>query len=275
MEKYPANADSLMDILRRLRSPNGCPWDRKQTRSSLVRHLEGECAELIYAIDREDLPNICEELGDVLMNLFFQAVVAEENGDFTLTDVWRGIIDKMVRRHAHIFGSEHAETAEDVAKLWQKIKAAEHSGENENHSLMDQVKPCLSALDRAEMLQKSAAEIGFDWENSDQIVDKIAEETCEVRQALAEKDDEHIDEELGDLLFAVINLIRFRGRSHASDLLRQANLKFENRFRAMEQEFANDGKELSATDPETFDRYWERVKAKTAVKNDITKRKNH
>ena len=96
MPEYPANADSLMEILRRLRAPDGCPWDREQTRASLVRHLEGECAELIYAIDREDVPNICEELGDVLMNLLFQVVIAEEKGDFVLADVWRNIIDKMV-----------------------------------------------------------------------------------------------------------------------------------------------------------------------------------
>ena len=140
MHDYPANADSLMDILRRLRAPDGCPWDREQTRASLVRHLEGECAELIYAIDREDVPNICEELGDVLMNLLFQVVVAEEQQDFTLADVWRQIIDKMIRRHAHVFGSERAENAEEVAALWQKIKAAEHADRDENASLMDQVK---------------------------------------------------------------------------------------------------------------------------------------
>ncbi len=261
MPEYPANADSLMEILRRLRAPDGCPWDREQTRASLVRHLEGECAELIYAIDREDVPNICEELGDVLMNLLFQVVIAEEKGDFVLADVWRNIIDKMVRRHAHVFGTEHAENAAEVAALWQKIKAAEHAGKAEDDSLMDQVKPCLSPLERAEKLQKTAAKTGFDWENARDIVDKIVEETSEVRQALAENDDDHIDEELGDLLFAVVNLIRFRGKTHASELLRRANLKFENRFRAMEKAYAADNRTLEGSDPETFDRYWEKIKA--------------
>jgi MazG family protein len=261
MHEYPANADSLLDILRKLRSPEGCPWDREQTRHSLVRHLDGECAELIYAIDNDDIPNICEELGDVLMNLLFQVVIAEENGDFTMADVWRGIIDKMIRRHAHVFGTEHAANADEVAALWQKIKASEHTGQTTESSQMDQVKPCLSVLDRAEKMQKCAAKTGFDWEKAEDIVNKIAEETAEVKQALAENDDAHIDEELGDLLFAVVNLIRFRGKTHASELLRKANLKFEKRFRAMEKAFAGDGRNMAESDPETFDRYWEMVKA--------------
>lgn len=261
MQEYPPNADSLMAILRRLRAPDGCPWDREQTRQSLVRHLDGECAELIYAIEKDDVPNICEELGDVLMNLLFQVTVAEERGEFTLADVWRGIIDKMIRRHAHVFGDAHAANAAEVAELWQKIKAKEHENAPRKSSLMDSVKPCLNLLDRAEKLQKKAAEIGFDWENAGQIVDKISEETAEVRQALAENDNGHIDEELGDLLFAVINLIRFRGKSHASELLRKANMKFENRFRAMEKAFAADGKELEGAASATFDCYWEQIKS--------------
>jgi MazG family protein len=261
MQEYPPNADSLMAILRRLRAPDGCPWDREQTRQSLVRHLDGECAELIYAIEKDDVPNICEELGDVMMNLLFQVTIAEERGEFTLSDVWREIIDKMIRRHAHVFGEAHASNAAEVAELWQKIKAGEHEGENKASSLMDSVKPCLNFLDRAEKLQKSAAKIGFDWENPGQIVDKIAEETAEVRQALAENDDDHIDEELGDLLFAVINLIRFRGGRSATELLRQANLKFENRFRRLEEIFAASGRKLDGASPEEFDRVWEEVKA--------------
>lgn len=261
MTDYPPNADSLMAILRKLRAPDGCPWDREQTRQSLVRHLDGECAELIYAIDRDDVPNICEELGDVLMNLLFQVTIAEEKGDFTLADVWRGIIDKMIRRHAHVFGGEKAATADDVAKLWQKIKAAEAGHRMEKQSLMDEVKPCLSVLDRAEKLQKTVAKTGFDWNNAGQVLDKIAEETAEVREAMAENDDEHIDEELGDLLFAVVNLIRFRGKTHASELLRRANLKFENRFRQLEKEFAALNEDISGATAARMDQLWEKVKA--------------
>ncbi len=261
MSEYPPNADSLMAILRKLRAPDGCPWDREQTRQSLVRHLDGECAELIYAIDRDDVPNIREELGDVLMNLLFQVVVAEEKGEFTLEDVWQEIIDKMIRRHAHVFGSEKAADAAEVARLWQKIKASESGHAPASKSLMDEVKPALSVLDRAEKLQKTAAKTGFDWQNEVQVLDKIAEETAEVREALAENDDEHIDEELGDLLFAVVNLIRFRQKTHASELLRRANLKFENRFRQLEKEFAANHEDISRATPERMDQLWEKVKA--------------
>ena len=260
---YPPEADSLMAVLRRLRAPDGCPWDREQTRQSLACHLDGECAELIYAIDREDVPNICEELGDVLMNLLFQVVIAEENGEFTLADVWRNIIDKMIRRHDHVFGNSRAENAAEVAALWQRVKAAEHADRPQQESLMDQVKLSLSVLDRAEKLQKKAAETGFDWNSAEAVIDKIAEETAEVREAMAQKDDEHIDEELGDLLFAVVNLIRFRNRSHASELLRKANLKFENRFRAMETKLAAEGKKLSDLLPDEMDSCWEAVKAES------------
>ena len=260
MENCPANADSLMTILRRLRAPDGCPWDREQTRQSLAKHLDGECAELIYAIDRDDVPNICEELGDVLMNLLFQVVIAEEKGEFTLPDVWRGIIDKMVRRHAHIFGDAHAADAEEVAALWQKIKESEHANVGPS-SVMDKVKPCLSVLDRAEKLQKEAAKTGFDWPDAASVIDKIAEETAEVREAAISGDGKHLDEELGDLLFSVVNLIRFRKGKSAAELLRMANLKFENRFREMEKAFSLAGETLAGASPEKMDAFWEKVKA--------------
>lgn len=265
MEKYSADADSLLRVLRRLRSPDGCPWDRKQTRTSLVRHLESECGELIDAIDHNDPPHIKEELGDVLMNLLFQVVIAEENGEFTLEEVWREIIDKMIRRHAHVFGDAHAENADDVVKLWEKIKAGERQERGEEkRSAMDSVKHSLSALTRAEKLQEKAAELNFDWSDTAGIVAKIKEETSEVEAALADNDDDDVDEELGDLLFAVINLIRFRKRSRSEDLLRRANAKFEQRFRIMEKEAENTGFQLADLSIEQLDALWE--KAKTSEK---------
>ena len=261
MEKYSADADSLLRVLRRLRSPDGCPWDRKQTRTSLVRHLESECGELIDAIDHNDPPHIKEELGDVLMNLLFQVVIAEENGEFTLEEVWREIIDKMIRRHAHVFGDAHAENADDVVKLWEKIKAGERQERGEEkRSAMDSVKHSLSALTRAEKLQEKAAELNFDWSDTAGIVAKIKEETSEVEAALADNDDDAVDEELGDLLFAVINLIRFRKRSRSEDLLRRANAKFEQRFRIMEKEAENTGFQLADLSIEQLDALWEKAK---------------
>ena len=259
-DRFSPDADGLLAILRRLRAPDGCPWDRKQTRQSLIRHLDGECAELIDAIMREDVPNIREELGDVLMNLLFQVVIAEEKGEFTMTDVWREINEKMVRRHVHVFGDAHAATAEDVTALWQKVKAAESGHADRPASRLDDVKPTLCPLDRAERLQKKAAEAHFDWSETSQVVDKVAEELDEVRSALASGDGEHADEELGDLLFAVVNLIRFRSRRSAVETMRRSNAKFEERFRRMETLAAAKGSVFEELTPAEMDDLWEQVK---------------
>lgn len=259
-DRFSPDADGLLAILRRLRAPDGCPWDRKQTRQSLIRHLDGECAELIDAIMREDVPNIREELGDVLMNLLFQVAIAEEKGEFTLTDVWREINEKMVRRHAHVFGDAHADTAEDVTALWQKVKAAESGHADRPASRLDDVKPTLCPLDRAERLQKKAAEAHFDWSETSQVVDKVAEELDEVRSALASGDGEHADEELGDLLFAVVNLIRFRSRRSAVETMRRSNAKFEERFRRMETLAAAKNLVFEELTPAEMDDLWEQVK---------------
>ena len=258
---YTSDAAGLLAVLRKLRAPDGCPWDRKQTRQSLVRHLDGECAELIDAIMRDDVPNICEELGDVLMNLLFQMVVAEEKNEFTPEDVWRGIVDKMIRRHAHVFGTEHAENAEEVAALWAKIKAAEKGdAASASQSVMDEVKLTLCPLERAEKLQKKAAEKNFDWQSVDGVVDKVAEELDEVKAALAAGDEDHADEEIGDLLFAVVNLIRYRKRRSAVEVMRRSNMKFEERFRKVEAYFAAENKDMAAATPQELDAAWEKIK---------------
>lgn len=258
-EKFSPDAAGLMAILRRLRAPDGCPWDRKQTRQSLVKHLDGECAELIDAIMRDDAANIREELGDVLMNLLLQVTIAEEKGEFTLTDVWREINAKMVRRHTHVFGAEHAETPEEVVRLWQRVKSAE-AGHAAPASLMNDVKLTLCPLDRAERLQKRAAEVGFDWPDAAQVTAKIAEELDEVRSALAAGDEAAADEELGDLLFAVVNLIRFRARRNAVETMRRSNMKFERRFRQMEALAAAGGRPLAELTPAEQNALWEKVK---------------
>ena len=251
----------LNDTLFALLGPGGCQWDKAQTHESLIKNLREESQEVIDAIENKDDENLCEELGDVLLQVVFHAAIAEEQNRFSIRDVINGINQKLIRRHPHVFGGEKAATADDVAKLWQKIKAAEAGHRMEKKSLMDEVKPCLSVLDRAEKLQKTAAKTGFDWNNAGQVLDKIAEETAEVREAMAENDDEHIDEELGDLLFAVVNLIRFRGKTHASELLRRANLKFENRFRQLEKEFAALNEDISGATAARMDQLWEKVKA--------------
>lgn len=260
---FAPDADSLMRILRILRAPDGCPWDRAQTRHTLTKSLAGECAELIDAIDRENAADICEELGDLLMNAFFQVVIAEEKGEFDLRAVWRGINAKMIRRHAHIFGDAEAGTPEEVAALWAKIKEREHAGEVGPRSLMDQVPHYLSALERAEALQKKAAKVGFDWPDASGAAAKVREETRELEEALGSGDEDHADEELGDLMFAAVNLARLRGRN-AEELLRSASRKFETRFRGVERRVAASKRPWEEFTPEELDEFWEEAKRDSA-----------
>ena len=263
---FTPDAESLMRIMRILRAPGGCPWDRAQTRHTLTGSLAGECAEAIDAIDRDAPADICEELGDLLMNVFLQVAIAEENKEFTLEDVWRTIIAKMIRRHAHIFGDARAETPEEVAKLWVKIKESEHKDEGKPRSLMDKVPHYLSALTRAEKLQKQAAKVGFDWPDAAGAAEKVREEASELTEALASGDDFSADDELGDLLFAAVNLARKRQRGSAEDLLRAAARKFETRFRAVEAEVAASGKPWEEHSPAELDELWERAKRASARK---------
>ena len=258
--QYTSDADGLLAVLRRLRAPDGCPWDRKQTRESLSRHLAGETAELLDAIDRNEPADICDELGDVLMNIFLQILVAEEKGEFTSTDVWKSVIDKMIRRHEHIFGDAVAETPEDVTRIWLEVKKRERAGKEQPERYLGSVKHTLSALDRAEKLQKKAAEVGFDWQNISDVVDKVKEETCEVESALRSGNDRDIDSELSDLLFSVVNLIRFNGRGNSEELLRAANRKFERRFDYVEKHLEAQGIGLADAGAEKMEELWQQCK---------------
>ena len=231
----PPNVDSLVAILQKLRAPDGCPWDREQTMETLARCMTEELAEYLDALASADPAAMCDELGDLLMNVVFQAVVAEEKGVFALKDVLQNLNSKLVRRHAHIFGDEHAENAAEVVEIWEKIKAREKDHQSRK-SLMDGIPAELSGLNQAEKIQKRAAKVHFDWTNTSDIVAKLEEEIAEFKQALAEGDEDHADEELGDILFAVANLTRFRKRKTAEELLRAANRKFMTRFRYIEQE---------------------------------------
>ncbi len=255
----PPTIESLQMILRKLRSPGGCPWDREQTRETLARCLSEECAEFLDAVDRRIPSEICDELGDVMMNVVFQAVIASERNEFTLEDVFRNVNSKMVRRHAHVFGDAVAGSSEEVLKIWRKIKASEKK--TGRSSVLDGVPRHLSALDRAEKLQKKASETGFDWNGETEILDKISEELAEARDAAASGVDENVDEELGDLLFAVVNLIRFRGHGTAEELLRRANDKFSRRFRIVEEKLSRMGVPPGDADGALMERLWDEAKA--------------
>lgn len=258
MKEYSPDLNGLHEIIKKLRSPEGCPWDRVQTAESLTPCISEECAELIEAIENKDEENIREELGDILMNVVFQAELAEERGSFTLTDVVRSINEKMIRRHVHVFGEASADNPEEVLKLWDKVKAGEHR--EDRKSLLDGIAQTMSPLSRAEKLQKKAAKVGFDWNNSTDIVKKIREELEEYETAAASGNEEAADEELGDLLFAVSNLARHRKRANSDALLRQANRKFERRFRYIEQRLTEAGKKLEEASLEEMDALWNEAK---------------
>ena len=259
MEKQPKN---LYEIIRILRAPGGCPWDREQTSESVSSCMAEECAEVLEAIDLKDPELLCEELGDLLMNIIFQAVIAEEKGDFTWEDVQKDICTKMIRRHAHIFGDRKAETPEEVAALWQEMKKLEHKDASPA-SVLDDVKHYLSPLTRAEKLQKKAAKCGFDWSCQKDVLEKIREETGETLEAMDSGDEEKVDEELGDLLFAVVNLIRFRKRADSEELLRKASLKLENRFRFVEQEVRESGKQWEDFSIDGLEQLWQKAKQRS------------
>ena len=258
--KYTPDAEGLLAVLRRLRAPDGCPWDRKQTRESLSRHLAGETAELLDAIDRNEPADICDELGDVLMNIFLQILVAEEKNEFTATDVWKNVIDKMIRRHEHIFGDAVAETPEDVTRIWLEVKKREKAGKAQAETYLGSVKHTLSAVERAEKLQKKAAETGFDWQNISGVIDKVKEEIGEVEEAISNGNCNKTDEELSDLLFSVVNLVRFNGSKNSEELLRMANRKFERRFNYVEQQLAAEGITLEEAETEKMEELWQQCK---------------
>ncbi len=258
--------DELVAVMKKLRSPEGCPWDRAQTHKSLMPFIMDECGELLDAIAAEDDANFKEELGDVLMHIVLHSVMAEERGAFTFDDVVEGITSKMISRHPHVFGQEAVETASEVVDLWEKVKAKEKNhAPKADGSILDGVPNHCPALLQAEKIQKKAAKVGFDWTKQEQILDKIGEEYRELCEAVDSGDEAHIDEELGDLLFAAANLSRFRKRESGELLLARATAKFRARFGKMEELLRARGKKPEDCTPEELDSYWNQVKSAEKV----------
>ncbi len=256
--ELPPTIDSLVLILEKLRAPGGCPWDRAQTSQTLSRCLVEECAELLEEIDAGNDPAVCDELGDCLLNIILQAVVAKEENRFTLTDVIANLNAKMIRRHAHVFGDESAESATDALHVWEKIKSTENRPKRD--SILDGVPRGLSALNQAEKLQKKAAKVGFDWADEEQLIDKLIEELEEFKQARLYESPEAADAELGDIFFVLTNLARFRKRKTSEELLRGANRKFTSRFKFIEAELKKKGVALGEATLAEMDELWECAK---------------
>ncbi len=247
----------LRAIMHRLRSPGGCPWDAEQTHESLVPNLIEEAYETVDTIQRADHEHLKEELGDLLLQVVFHSELAEEAGRFTLDDVARGISEKLVRRHPHVFGESNAATTDAVLQQWDEIKRAE-KGDGEK-AFLHGVGKGLPALLRAGKLQKKAAKVGFDWPDETGVVAKIHEELHELQEAMAENEPAAISGEMGDLLFSIVNLARFR-HLDAEVLMAAANAKFEERFGEMEAILNASGLTLDAATASEMDGAWEAAK---------------
>ncbi len=257
--------DRLRRIMHALRSPGGCPWDAEQTHESLVRHLLEEAYEVAAAVRSGDRDELVDELGDLLLQPVFHAEIASETGRFDLDDVARAICEKLVRRHPHVFGEAVADTSGEVLTQWEAIKAGEKAGSDPVGSatgegyLLKKANEGQPALLAAAKLQRKAASVGFDWPELAPVIGKVREETDEVEQALA-SDPAVVAEEIGDLLFAVVNLARKAGHE-AEVLLDAANRKFVRRFQTVEDELRRRGIPLQDAGLAEMDAAWERVKA--------------
>jgi len=251
----------LRDIVARLRAPDGCPWDREQTHRSLRAGAIEEVYEMVEAIDAGDDAHFKEELGDLLLQVVMHAQIAGEEGRWGLEDIAAEVGEKLVRRHPHVFGEKKLGDSEAVLKQWDEIKRAEREkkGAPANASALDGVSGALPALMRAEKVQKRAARVGFDWDDLAPVVEKIREELAEVETEVAAGDRKALEDELGDLLFAVVNLTRKAG-FEAEMALTQATNKFARRFQAMEAEAARMGKVLGEMTPGEMDEVWEKLK---------------
>lgn len=260
--------ETLVDIMDRLREPGGCPWDREQTYETLRSYLIEECYEVAEALDREDPDALREELGDLLFQVVFLSRLAKENGDFVAADVIRGIAEKMIRRHPHVFGEGSAETAEEVLKNWEEIKREEKRGKREHadspeamHSVLDGIPTALPALLKAQRLATKAARVGFDWDRPAEVLDKIDEELAELRDAVQRDERAGVREEIGDLLFSLAMLAR-KMEIDPEGALEQTNLKFTRRFNWIERALQREGKNLDDADLEQLEELW------NASKND-------
>lgn len=258
----PGDIQRLLDIMRQLRNPDGgCPWDLQQTYQTIVPHTIEEAYEVADAIERDDYAGLQDELGDLLFQVVFYAQLAKEENRFGFSDIVQSICDKLERRHPHVFGDRRVADADEQTRHWEQLKADERKAKaqpGKSHSVLDGIAHTLPAMTVSHKLQKRAAEVGFDWPRPQGVMDKVKEELQEIEQAWP--DPAMRAEEIGDLLFTCVNLARHAGVD-AETILRQANRKFETRFRAMERQLWASGKDLSDASETDMEAAWARVKA--------------
>ena len=253
MEKKYKNLEELIDVVAKLRAPDGCPWDREQTHASLRPNMLEEAYEAVDAIDDNDAPHLREELGDVLLQVLLHSQIASEANEFTLDDVAKELKEKLIHRHPHVFGTAKINNADDVLKTWDKLKSEEKT---ERKSAMDGLSRSQAALIAAQKISKRAVKTGFEWPNEESLYDCVMSEIEEFKEAEKEKDKNHMEEEMGDILFAIVNLARWN-KIDAEQALLKANKKFEKRFRKMENLAT---KPLNDYSFEEFDNLWKQAK---------------
>ena len=257
-ERYGVN--DLVEIMRILREPGGCPWDAEQTHESIKKNLIEETYEVIEAINKNDKELLCEELGDTLMQVVFHAQMEKEAGTFDFDDVSDGVCKKLIERHPHVFGEVAISGVDDVLTNWDAIKR-KSKGQKSTTESMQSVPRELPALMRATKLQKKAADVGFDWNNVSGALDKLEEEIAELRAAIANKDKENIAEELGDILFSAVNVSRFV-KTDAEEALTAASDKFLSRFTKVETLAKERGIDMKSVGIDELDKLWDEAKAK-------------
>jgi len=250
--------DDLVHVMSRLRAEDGCPWDREQTHQSLKRYLIEECYEVIDAIDDDDIDELCEELGDVLLQVVFHSQIEAEEGMFTIQDVIESIVNKLIRRHPHVFGETVVADSNDVLRNWEKIKRSE-KGEGWRKSALDGVPRAMPALMRAMEISKRAAKVGFEWENFDDVLSKLEEELSELREAIHLDKPEEIRNEIGDLLFTIVNIARWRNVD-PEEALSLMLRRFDKRFRYVESQAREKGTDIRALTLAQMDELWEEAK---------------
>lgn len=247
----------LVKIMERLRGPKGCPWDKEQTRKSLKPFLIEEAYEVLESLDEEDPKKIKEELGDLLFQILFHAQIAKERGEFDISEVIDASIKKMVERHPHVFAKGSVKDAREVLIDWEEMKRKEKKG----GSILEGVPSQLPALLRAHRLQDRAARVGFDWEHVDQVFEKVEEEMAEFKEAFKEKKKKRMEEELGDLLFALVNIARFL-EMNPEDALRKTISRFISRFRYIEESIIKQGRSMKGVSIDEMERLWQEAKKK-------------
>ena len=253
----------LLSIMRLLRAPGGCPWDAEQTHESIRKNLIEETYEVIEAIDKNDKELMCEELGDLLMQVVFHAQMEDEAGTFDFNNVTDGVCKKLIERHPHIFGEVKVSGVDDVLTNWDAIKRKTKGQKTTGDSMLS-VPRELPALMRATKLQKKAADVGFDWNDVSGALDKVAEETAELRAAIENKDSVNMAEELGDILFSVVNVSRFI-KVDAEEALTAASDKFLARFVEVEKLAKERGVDMKEASLEELDALWDEVKIKNRI----------